>query len=106
MSRSATGRLLCIDKETAGKVAGGNGAFPRVSDMPADFPVLIVGAKVPTFKVEHVGAALKARGARGYWLVEIQPRPRTSNGHLAETLIGFPGLHIERIDSPDELQAR
>lgn len=104
MGRPASGRLLYIDRKTAGEVVGGNGALPRVSDMPLDFPVLVVGTGVSSFKVEHVGAALRARGARGYWLVEVQKRPRAVVGApLAETLVGFPGLHIERIASPDDL---
>jgi hypothetical protein len=98
-----SGRSLRIDKGTAGKLAGGNG-LPRISDMQFDCPVLIVGDGVPAFKVEHVGAALMARGARGFWLVEIEPRPRsTGSGSLAETLVGFPGLHIERLLSLDDL---
>jgi hypothetical protein len=104
VGRPTSGRLICIDRQTAGEVVSGNGDLPRVSDMPLEFPVLVVGSGVPKFKVEHVGAALKARGARGYWLVEVQARPRASaGGPLAETLVGFPGLHIERIASPDDL---
>lgn len=103
VGRSASGRFLYIDKETVDKVSDEAGSLPRVSDMPLDFPVLVVGAGVSSFKVQHVGAALKARGARGYWLVELQPRPRSSNGRLAETLVGFPGLHVERIGSPNDL---
>jgi len=72
--------------------------------MPLDFPVLVVDRGVPAFKVEQVSAALKARGARGYWLVEARERPaRPAVARLAETLIGFPGLHITRIGSPAEL---
>lgn len=101
VGRAASGRFIYIDQEAVGKVVGENGSLPRVSDMPLDFPVLIVGAGVPTFKVEHVGAALKARGARGYWLVEVQQRPRqATGGAVAETLVGFPGLHIARIAAP------
>ncbi|KAB2942222.1 MAG: hypothetical protein K8F92_01720 [Hyphomicrobium sp.] len=104
VGRAASGRLLCIDKGTAEKVAGNNGALPRISDMPFDCPVLIVGDGVPAFKVEHVAAALMARGASGYWLVEVQPRPRAmGSGALAETLVGFAGLHVERIASLDDL---
>jgi hypothetical protein len=103
VGRAASGRFLYIDKETVDKVAGQSGGLPRVSDMPLDVPVLIVGAGVPSYKVEHVGVALKARGARGYWLVELQPRPRIPNGRIAETLVGFPGLHIERLGSPNDL---
>jgi hypothetical protein len=103
VGRLASGRLLFIDKATVDQVSGEKGALPRVSDMPVDFPVLVVGARVPSFKVAHVGAALKARGARGYWLVELQERPRAkANGHSAETLVGFPGLHIERIGSSQD----
>lgn len=103
VSRATSSRLLCIDKDTAGKVAGERGSLPRISDMPFDVPVLVVGAGVPAFKVQHVGAALKARGVRGYWLVEIEPRSRAfPNGAVAETLVGFPGLRIERIGSPAE----
>jgi hypothetical protein len=104
IGRAVSGRLLCIDKDTVGKMAGENGGLPRISDMPFDCPVLVVGAGVPVFKVQHVGAALKARGVRGYWLVEMEPRPRPgSAGALAETLVGFPGLRIERIGSPADL---
>jgi hypothetical protein len=104
VGRSASGRILCIDKDTVDKVSVENGALPRVSDMPLDFPVLVVGAGVSSFKVQHVGAALRARGARGYWLVELQPRPRAStSGRLAEMMVGFPGLHIERICSTNDL---
>jgi hypothetical protein len=72
--------------------------------MPLDCPVLVVGAGVPAFKAGHISAALKARGASGYWLVEVQQRPRPAgSGALADTLIGFAGLHIERIDSPNDL---
>jgi hypothetical protein len=102
--RSLSGRSLRIDKGTAGKLASDGNALPRISDMPFDCPVLIVGDGVPSFKVEHVGAALMARGARGFWLVEIEPRPRsTGSGSLAETLVGFPGLHIERLSSLADL---
>jgi hypothetical protein len=102
--RPLSGRSLRIDKSTAGKLAAGIGHLPRISDMPLDCPVLIVGDGVPSFKVEHVGAALMARGARGFWLVEIEPRPRsTGSGSLAETLVGFPGLHIERLSSLADL---
>lgn len=103
VGRLASGGFLYIDKATADQVARDDGALPRVSDMPVDFPVLVVGARVPSFKVAHVGAALKARGARGYWLVELQERPRAkANGYSVETLVGFPGLHIERIGSPQD----
>jgi hypothetical protein len=45
-----------------------------------------------------------ARGASGYWLVELQARPRPAgSGTLAETLVGFAGLHIERISTLDDL---
>ena len=102
--RVIAARSLRIDKGTAGKLAGDGEALPRISDMPFDCPVLIVGDGVPSFKVEHVGAALMARGARGFWLVEIEPRPRsTGSGSLAETLVGFPGLHIERLSSLADL---
>ena len=68
--------------------------------MPFDCPVLVVGDGVPVFKVEHVGAALMARGVNGYWLVEVEPRPRPAgSGTLAQALVGFPGLRIERIAS-------
>ena len=41
---------------------------------------------------------------RAGWLVEIEPRPRsTGSGSLAETLVGFPGLHIERLSSLADL---
>ena len=104
VAKSASGRFIYIDKETAEKVAGGNGALPRVSDMPVEFPVLVVDAGVPSFKVQHVSAALKARGARGYWLVKLQARPRSATGaSVTETLVGFPGLHVARIDTPDAL---
>ncbi len=103
VGRPASGRLLFIDKDTVDKVAEEKGGLPRVSDMPVDFPVLVVGAGVSSFNVARVGAALRARGVRGYWLVEVQERARApSGGHLAETLVGFPGLHIERIGSSDE----
>jgi hypothetical protein len=102
--RPLSGRSLRIDKGAAGKLAGDVRGLPRISDMPFDCPVLIVGDGVPAFKVEHIGAALRARGARGFWLVEIEPRPRsTGSGSLAETLVGFPGLHIERLSSLDDL---
>jgi hypothetical protein len=102
--RPLSGRSLRIDKGTAGKLASDTNDLPRISDMPFDCPVLIVGDGVPSFKVEHVGAALMARGARGFWLVEIEPRPRsTGSGSLAETLVGFPGLHIERLSSLADL---
>ena len=72
--------------------------------MPLDVPVLIVASGVPAFKVEHVGAALKARGARGYWLVRPTINRSTANGgRLAETLVGFPGLHIARLEQPGDL---
>ena len=72
--------------------------------MPLECPVLVVGTGVPAFKAEHVVAALKARGVSGYWLVEVKERPGPSgSGALAETLVGFPGLHIERIVSPSDL---
>jgi hypothetical protein len=102
--RPFSGRSLRIDKGTAGKLARDGSHLPRISDMPLDCPVLIVGDGVSSFKVEHVGAALMARGARGFWLVEIEPRPRsTGSGSLAETLVGFPGLHIERLSSLADL---
>ncbi len=102
--RAAAGRLLFIDKATAAQVAGESGALPRISAMPFECPVLVVGTGVSPFRAEHVAAALKARGASGYWLVEKQQRPRaTGNGAVAETLVGFPGLHIERIGSPRDL---
>ena len=102
--RPLSGRSLRIDKGTAGKLASDTNDLPRISDMPFDCPVLIVGDGVPSFKVEHVGAALMARGARGFWLVEIEPRPRsTGSGSLAATLVGFPGLHIERLASLADL---
>ena len=102
--RPLSGRSLRIDKGTAGKLASDTSDLPRISDMPFDCPVLIVGDGVPSFKVEHVGAALMARGARGFWLVEIEPRPRsTGSGSLAATLVGFPGLHIERVTSLADL---
>jgi hypothetical protein len=104
VGRSASGRLLYIAKETVDKVSGDGDSFPRINDMPVEFPVLVVGEGVPSFKVEHVGAALRARGARGFWLVELQPRPRVQAGaEVAETLVGFPGLHIARINSPTDL---
>jgi len=102
--RPLSGRSLRIDKGTAGKLASDTSDLPRISDMQIDCPVLIVGDGVSSFKVEHVGAALMARGARGFWLVEIEPRPRsTGSGSLAATLIGFPGLHIERLSSLADL---
>lgn len=104
MGRAASGRLICLDRETAGKFTGDARALPRISDMPLDVPVLIVDAGVPPFKVEHVGAALKAHGARGYWLVELQARPSAPvSGAVAEMLTGFPGLRIARIGSAEEL---
>jgi hypothetical protein len=104
VGRAASGRLISIDKETVDRVTGENGALPRVSDMPLHFPVLIVGSGVPSFKVERVSAALKARGVRGYWLVQLQQRPRPqAGGRLAETLVGFPGLHIARVDTSEDL---
>ena len=97
-------RPIVIDKETAGKVAGDGDRLPRISSMPLECPVLVVGTGVPAFKAEHVVAALKARGVSGYWLVEVKERPGPSgSGALAETLVGFPGLHIERIVSPSDL---
>ena len=102
--RPLSGRSLRIDKGTAGKLASDTNDLPRISDMPFDCPVLIVGDGVPSFKVEHVGAALMARGALGFWLVEIEPRPRSmGSGSLAATLVGFPGLHIERLLSLADL---
>jgi len=103
--RTGAARLLYIDKQTAGKIAVENGgALPRISNMQLHCPVLVVGEGVSTFEAEHVGAALRARGVRGYWLVEKQPRARpVGSGVLAETLIGFAGLHIERIASLDDL---
>jgi hypothetical protein len=104
IGRSASGRLLYIDKDAVDRISGDDRALPRIADMLLDFPVLVVGTGVPSFKVEHVGAALRARGARGYWRVEVQPRPRAATGApLVETLVGFPGLHIERIGSLGEL---
>jgi hypothetical protein len=96
-------RPIVIDKETANKVARGSDRLPRISAMPLDCPVLVVGAGVPAFKAEHIVAALKARGVSGYWLVEVQKRPPAGSGALAEMLVGFPGLHIERIGSPSDL---
>ena len=97
-------RPIVIDKETANKVARGSDRLPRISAMPLDCPVLVVGAGVPAFKAEHIVAALKARGVSGYWLVEVQKRPGPSgSGALAEMLVGFPGLHIEGIGSPSDL---
>jgi hypothetical protein len=97
-------RPIVIDRETAGRVAGGSDRLPRISAMPLDCPVLVVGAGVPSFKAEHIVAALQARGATGYWLVEVQTRPAAAgSGALAEALVGFPGLHIERIGSPSDL---
>jgi hypothetical protein len=104
VGRTASGRFIYLDRQTADRLAVEDRVLPRISDMPLDATVLIVDAGVPAFKVQHVGAALKARGARGYWLVQVQPRPRAaSSGTLAETLIGFPGLHIARIGSTEEL---
>lgn len=104
VNRAASGRLIYLDRETAGKFTADARTLPRISDMPLDVPVLIVDAAVPPFKVEHVGAALKAHGARGYWLVELQARPCTPVGNrVAETLTGFPGLRIARIGSAEEL---
>jgi hypothetical protein len=104
IGRPTAGRLLCIDEGTAGKLAGNGSGLPRIRDMPFDCPVLIVGHGVPAFKVEHVATALMARGASGYWLVKVQPRPRPAeSGALAETLVGFPGLHVERIASLADL---
>jgi hypothetical protein len=41
---------------------------------------------------------------RGYWLVQLQQRPRPqAGGRLAETLVGFPGLHIARVDTSEDL---
>jgi hypothetical protein len=97
-------RPIDIDKETAGKVAGDGDRLPHISSMRLECPVLVVGSGVSAFKAEHVVAALKARGVSGYWLVELQKRPGPSgSGALAETLVGFPGLHIERIASPSDL---
>jgi len=98
-------RPIVIDRETAGKVARGSDRLPRISvAMALDCPVLVVGAGVPSFKAEHIVAALQARGATGYWLVEVQRRPTgAGSGALAEALVGFPGLHIERIGSPSDL---
>jgi hypothetical protein len=97
-------RPIVIDKETAGKVAGDGDRLPHISSMRLECPVLVVGSGVPAFKAEHVVAALKARGVSGYWLVELKERPGPSgSGALAETLVGFPGLHIERIASPSDL---
>ncbi len=104
MSRGAAGRLLCIDRNAADKLVGHRTAAPSPSELAFDGAVLIVGQGVPAFRVEHVGAALKARRASGYWLVEVQARPRPpGSGTLAETLVGFPGLHIERIASLTDL---
>ena len=95
-------RPIVIDKETAGKVSAGEDRLPRISAL--ECPVVVVGAGVPAFKAAHIVAALKARGANGYWLVELQKRPNSAGGGaLAEMLIGFPGLHIERIASPSDL---
>lgn len=97
-------RPIVIDKDTAGKVARGSDRLPRISLMPLDCSVLVVGCGVPAFKAAHIGAALKACGASGYWLVEVEQRPRpTGSGALAATLVGFPGLHIERIGAPTDL---
>ncbi|WP_072371302.1 hypothetical protein [Hyphomicrobium sp. NDB2Meth4] len=104
VARSAAGRFLLIDEDTADKLAIETGRLPRVSDMPLDVPVLIVASGVPSFKVEHVGAALKARGARGYWLVRPASNRTSANGdRLTETLVGFPGLHIARLEQPHDL---
>jgi hypothetical protein len=104
VGRTFSGRLLSIDKKSIGKALGDSSVLPRISDMPFDCPVLVVGDGVPAFKVEHVGAALRARGVNGYWLVEVEPRPRPAgSGTLAQALIGFPGLRIERIQSLDDL---
>ena len=95
---------IVIDKETAGKVSAGDDSLPRISAMPLDCPVVVVGSGVPAFKTAHIVAALKARGANGYWLVELRPRPASAgSGVVAEVLVGFPGLHIERIASPSDL---
>jgi hypothetical protein len=95
---------IVIDKETAGKVSAGEHSLPRISAMPLECPVVVVGAGVPAFKAAHIVAALKARAANGYWLVELQKRPSPAGGGaLGEMLIGFPGLHIERIASPSDL---
>lgn len=95
---------IVIDKETAGKVSAGEESLPRISSMPLECPVVVVGSGVPAFKAAHIVAALKARGANGYWLVELQKRPVPAGGGvLAEMLVGFPGLHIERIASPSDL---
>lgn len=95
---------IVIDKDTAGKVAQGSDRLPRISLMPLDCPVLVVGCGVPAFKAAHIGAALKARGVSGYWLVEVQQRPRPmGSGALAATLVGFHGLHIERIGASSDL---
>lgn len=100
VGRTAAGRMLCIDKDTVGRLAGENGVLPRIGDLPIKCPVLVVGTGVPAFKVQHVSAALKARGVRGYWLVEVEGRLRAKSGAVAETLVGFPGLRIERIGTP------
>jgi hypothetical protein len=97
-------RPIVIDKETAGRVSAGEESLPRISVMPLECPVVVVGSGVPTFKAAHIVAALKARGANGYWLVELQKRPiPVGGGALAEVLVGFPGLHIERIATPSDL---
>jgi hypothetical protein len=97
-------RPIVIDKETAGRVSAGEESLPRISVMPLECPVVVVGSGVPTFKAAHIVAALKARGANGYWLVELQKRPiPVGGGALAEVLVGFPGLHIERIAAPSDL---
>jgi hypothetical protein len=97
-------RPIVIDKETAGRVSAGEESLPRISVMPLECPVVVVGSGVPTFKAAHIVAALKARGANGYWLVELQKRPSpVGGGALAEVLVGFPGLHIERIATPSDL---
>ena len=97
-------RPIVIDKETAGRVSAGDGSLPRISAMPLECPVVVVGSGVPAFKAAHIVAALKARGANGYWLVELQKRPiPVGGGALAEVLVGFPGLHVERIATPSDL---
>ncbi len=104
VGRAAASRVVVIDKkEFAAATADNDGALPPpLSAMPLDCTVLVVGSGVPAFKAEHVGAALRARGASGYWLVEVEPRSRANgSGALAQTLVGFPGLHIERISAND-----
>ena len=97
-------RPIVIDRETAGKVSAGEESLLRISTMPLECPVVVVGSGVPAFKAAHVVAALTARGADGYWLVELQTRPSPAGGGaLAEVLVGFPGLHIERIATPSDL---